>query len=380
MKKSKSILQLVPTVDHPASGVDVFVKNLYEHLRCNIDIKLFTLKWTEIKKSKSYLEEFKISKVFPKRLGFSNDLKKRINKSVNNNEFNIIHNHGLWMMPTIYSGLFKGKDSYKLVLSPHGAFSEKALSINKFFKIIFNFLFQKQLLNNVNYFHATSLEEYKDIRKLGYNQPVFIIPPGVKIPDLKNEKLNERKTLLFLSRLHPIKGLDTLLKSWSILEKDFPNWDLNIYGVGDEKYISKLKKYSLDLGNTRACFKGPVYGDEKDYILQNANLFVLPSLSENFGIAIAEALANATPVIVSKGAPWEDLDCKKAGWWIDIGVDPLTEKLFETMKMSNENLKLMGINGRNWMKEEYSWNAISLKFVETYEWINCERETPEWVK
>jgi glycosyltransferase involved in cell wall biosynthesis len=353
---------------------------LYEHLRSNIDIKLFTLKWTEIKKSKSYLEEFKISKVFPKRLGFSNDLKKRINKSVNNNEFNIIHNHGLWMMPTIYSGLFKGKDSYKLVLSPHGAFSEKALSINKFFKIIFNFLFQKQLLNNVNYFHATSLEEYKDIRKLGYNQPVFIIPPGVKIPDLKKEKLNERKTLLFLSRLHPIKGLDTLLKSWSVLEKDFPDWDLNIYGVGDEIYISKLKKYSLDLGNTRAYFKGPVYGDEKDYVLQSASLYVLPTHSENFGIAIAEALANATPVIVSKGAPWEDLDCKGAGWWIDIGVNPLTEKLFETMKMSNENLKLMGINGRNWMKEEYSWNAISLKFVETYEWINCERETPEWVK
>lgn len=380
MKKIKPILHLVPTIDQPASGVDVFVKNLCDSLRSRLKIKLYTLKWTNDSNSKLYLRQFKLSKIYPKKLGFSSDLKNEIKKSVINNDFSIIHNHGLWMMPTIYSGLFKKKDNYKLVLSPHGAFSKKALSINKFFKLIFNMMLQKKTLKNVSFFHATSMAEYKDIRKLNYNQPVIVIPPGVKIPKIKSKKNNDRKTLIYLSRIHPIKGLETLITAWSRLEKKFTQWDLKIYGTGDKKYISKIKNYSLKLNNKRVFFNEAVYGDEKNFVLQNSDLFVLPTFSENFGIVVAEALANATPVIVSKGAPWDDLDSKGAGWWIDIGLNPLTKKLSESMKLSKLDLKIMGDKGRDWMRQEYSWDSISLKFLKTYNWINNNEPKPDWVK
>jgi glycosyltransferase involved in cell wall biosynthesis len=376
----RPVLHIVPTVENEASGVDVFVRNLCINLSHKIEIKLFTLIWTKWFKKEFYLEGFELARFLPKRLGSSKAMKSRVARAVRCNEFSIIHNHGLWMMPTIYSGLYKNMGVYKFILSPHGAFTSEALSYNKWSKKIFNILFQNSCLNKVDYFHATSMSEYRDIRRLGYKQPVIVIPPGVHIPKLQTVEEKDRQILIFLSRLHEGKGLEMLLKSWSNLEKDFGNWDLHIYGGGDEKYVSKLKKYMLKLGISRANFNGPVYGEAKDQVLQNASLFVLPTYSENFGIAVAESLANATPVIVSKGAPWEDLESKGAGWWIDIGSSPLTIALSVAMNLPRGDLKLMGLRGRKWMAEEYSWDALTAKFVRTYDWIVSSKVKPDWVK
>ena len=114
---------------------------------------------------------------------------------------------------------------------------------------------------------------------------------------------------------------------------------------------------------------GPKYGSEKWQAYRNSDLYVLPSPSENFGMTIAESLASGTPVIATKGAPWADLERFKAGWWIDIDVGSLIFSLRDAMSRDNEELAAMGVQGRKWMKNEFSWNKIGKEMIDVYNWL-----------
>ena len=109
----------------------------------------------------------------------------------------------------------------------------------------------------------------------------------------------------------------------------------------------------------RVFFHGPVYGNAKTIVFQQADLFVLPSRSENFGIAVAESLAHGVPAIVSHGAPWSGLADHACGWWIETGVAPLYECLQHVLQLSRPTLVAMGQRGRDWMSREFSWSRIA---------------------
>ena len=108
-------------------------------------------------------------------------------------------------------------------------------------------------------------------------------------------------------------------------------------------------------------------GEEKWRVLREADLFVLPTHSENFGIAIAEALASGTPVITTKGTPWRDIENQHCGWWTEIGVEPTKEALRSFINMSESELETMGRNGRRLIEEKYSDTAIAKQMVNIYE-------------
>jgi glycosyltransferase involved in cell wall biosynthesis len=124
-----------------------------------------------------------------------------------------------------------------------------------------------------------------------------------------------------------------------------------------------------------------LYGENKWQAYRQAELFVLPTYSENFGMAVAEALAAGTPAIVSKGAPWENLEIHQAGWWIDIGLDPLVTCLESALSKTSAELAGMGVRGYNLMEREYSWPQISWKMVETYKWLLSQNTPPpSWIQ
>jgi glycosyltransferase involved in cell wall biosynthesis len=208
-------------------------------------------------------------------------------------------------------------------------------------------------------FHATAENEYQEIRALGLQQPVCIIPNGIDIPDLSPEKVSHKRTLLFLGRIHPTKGVDYLLRAWHVVYRQFPEWELEIVGPDNEGYLFKMKRLASKLRLERVLFRGPLYGRDKERAYQRADIFVLPTHSENFGLAVAESLACGTPAIVTKGAPWEGLEKNNAGWWIDIGVEPLVSCLQKAMKLERGKLAQMGSAGREWMKREFSWKKDS---------------------
>jgi glycosyltransferase involved in cell wall biosynthesis len=158
-----------------------------------------------------------------------------------------------------------------------------------------------------------------------------------------------------------------------------PDWVLRIVGPDHRGYLHRVKAYASELSLCQIEFAGPVVGAEKAKELAGADLFVLPTYSENFAVSVAEALAAGLPVIVTKGAPWAGLHNYQAGWHIDIGVNPLIEGLDQAMSLSINELVEMGLNGRKWMGDEFAWEQIAFKMSETYKWQLGRRDMPEWI-
>jgi glycosyltransferase involved in cell wall biosynthesis len=284
----------------------------------------------------------------------------------------VIHNHGIWLLPNIYAGHAASAAEKPLMVSPRGMLSPVALSFSRYKKKVFWKLLQESVIRGAACLHATSEQEYEEIRAFGLSNPVAIIPNGVDIPDLIADEELPRKAhrvALSLGRLHPKKGLDRLLNSWAKVEPSNGNWRLRIIGPSEDGYDKRLRELVQSLGLTRVSIEGPVYGEEKWKAYRAADLFILSTLNENFGLTVAEALAAGTPVISTKGAPWSALEAEGCGWWVDHGVELLAAALSKAMALPEGNLKAKGAAGRAWMKRDYSWERVAQDMADVYSWL-----------
>jgi glycosyltransferase involved in cell wall biosynthesis len=284
------------------------------------------------------------------------------------------------MMPNVYPGRVARKCDVPLMVSPRGTLSEWAFQSGSEVKRAFWPLVQKPALAATTCFHATAESEYEDIHRMGFRQPVCVIPNGIDIPPAKQAALAEERTLLYLGRMHPIKGLDILLRAWQVVSQRFPEWRLRIAGPDNGGYLHRMQALATELGLSRVEFTGPLYGEAKLNAYGEAELFVLPTHTENFGMTAAEALATGTPAIVTRGAPWSGLETYGAGWWIDVGLDPLVACLEDALAQSRETLQSMGEKGREWMMRDYSWPRVGQMMHKTYRWLLSGGEVPAWVR
>lgn len=296
----------------------------------------------------------------------------------------IFHGNGLWMFPTHLMAKYARKNNIPYIISPHGMLDSWSLEQKRLKKLVALKLFQRYDLNNASCIHVTSQREADNVRALGFKNPIALIPNGINIQEfsINNEKLNAHvKKLLFLSRIYQGKGLEDLIEGWSELDLSTKkNWQVEIIGNGDVDYIESLKNLinKLDLTG-EITISQPVYGKEKIKCYQSADLFVLPTYSENFGIVVAEALASGTPVITTKGAPWKDLLKFNCGDWIEIGKEPLKNCLNNFLTKPLHELQSMGLNGRYLIEKKYSMEAISNDMLSLYRWILNKDEQPEFV-
>jgi glycosyltransferase involved in cell wall biosynthesis len=242
-------------------------------------------------------------------------------------------------------------------------------------------MIQRPVLEQATCFHATGDAEYEDIRRMGFRQPVAVIPNGIDLPQIDSRAQKKAaRTLLYLGRLHPIKGLDVLLRAWHKLQLIYPTWTLRLAGPDARGFLSQLRALERDLGLERVQFLGELNGAAKWDELRAAEIFVLPSYSENFGVAVAEALASGVPAVVSTAAPWQGLEGRGAGWWVEPTVQGVLSALHHAMKLSPEELRAMGTKGRTWMQEEFSWHFIGTRMNITYEWMDCGGTAPPWIR
>lgn len=300
----------------------------------------------------------------------------------------ILHGHGIWEMPIHQLASQARKLKIPYIISPHGMLEPWALSQGSCKKKIALRLYQMKDLKQAFCLHATSNMEANALRDLGVKNPIAIIPNSVELPNIiKSLDLNAIKSnkshnkILFLSRIHPKKGIENLIEAWARIPGSLKNgWTLEIVGNGDPIYIQKLKNIISIKGLQHSVqILDPVYGDRKNDVYLSADFFVLPTYSENFGMVVAEAMSFGIPVITTKGAPWEELQTHNAGWWIDIGVDPLTKALSEAMITPKEKLVEMGQNGRKIIEEKYSIEKVSKQMIELYDWILNKGKKPDVV-
>jgi glycosyltransferase involved in cell wall biosynthesis len=301
----------------------------------------------------------------------------------------ILHFHGVWMPKNLIIANFGLKNHIPYVINPRGDIEIDRINYNKLKKIkkklVWN-IYGKRVVNNAACIIATSEQERNSIRTLSSKVPVAIIPNGIELDAFPKEVIHnhgEKKVLLFLSRINPIKGIEYLIEAWAQLSPQLRSeWELHIAGNSDPiKYIDTLEKKTTSMHLQDSIkFVGPITGEEKIRKYQDSNLFILPTLNENFGNVIAEAMMCECPVITTKNAPWRCLTEDECGWWIDLSVENLAKTLTESMSLTDEQRHELGKKSRKCIIDRYSAQNVAKKTYELYEWVLGKCEKPDFVE
>lgn len=322
---------------------------------------------------------------------------------------NIVHLHGLWSLALHHCAAICRRWHIPYIVSPRGMLEPWSLKQKWLKKRIARWLYQDRDLKCAAALHATAGSEAEQFRQLGFKNPIIISPNGVNVPNIdvaaKRSPLQlppETRTsapfrrVLFVSRMHPKKGVMELVEAWhslklTTLNSQLTNWLCELVytmnGDIEKEYEAKVKARvkELDLQD-QFIFTGALNDDEKWNAYARADLFVLPTYSENFGIVVAEALWAGVPVITTKGTPWSELEgnsltpslplssTSRCGWWIDTGVEPLTKALGEALSLDNTTLKGMGGQGRKLVEGKYTWDAVVKKMAEGYNEVFAKKQ------
>ena len=183
----------------------------------------------------------------------------------------------------------------------------------------------------------------------------------------------------FTGRLNPIKNIHLLLAAWYSLGNKTQNSELILIGDGEQNYVKTLKDYVKQKRMNNVTFTGFLSGEHLQNMIQSLDFQILPSKSENFGMVVPEALVCGVPVIASKGTPWNILEERKCGWWVDTTIDSLANTIAKAIDTPEEKRIIMGQVGRELVLEKYSSDAVAQQMKELYHWILNSQKKPSFV-
>lgn len=291
----------------------------------------------------------------------------------------LVNAHALWQRPLHYAHRRAQQAGVPLVISPRGMMSTWAWRHHRWKKWLAEHCVHPGAFAAASGWHATSIEEADDIRARGWGQPICVAPNGVSIPDEHALSVSQaywhqtcpacvnRPTALFYSRLHAKKRVEELIDLW--LDVAPRAWLLLLVGIPEAFSIEQLRaRVAARAGAARiAVFDGtnvpPPYAV--------AQLFLLPSHTENFGMVIAEALASGVPALVTDTTPWQALNRHDRGWCCAWSEYP--ERLRQALACSLEELCARGQTDRRWMADEYSWAHTARKLSAFYAQLSASR-------
>jgi len=282
----------------------------------------------------------------------------------------VVHGHGVWSRFNHHVCREAQRAGAALFVSPRGMLEPWSLRQSRIRKWLAMKLWLRRDLRSAAALVATSEMERDSMLALGLHNAVEIVPNGVDVPrgiegspDTATRRSGARQAI-FISRLHPKKGIELLIGAWS--EVAPPGWHLRIVGPGEPAYRRSLE--ALVPGSLRSSitFEDAANDERKWRLLSESDLFVLPTYSENFGIVIAEALAAGVPVITTTGTPWQALKEKGCGWWVPPRQESIASVLREAASLPPKELRAMGTRGRSFIAERFSWQRIAAPSLEMY--------------
>ncbi len=291
--------------------------------------------------------------------------------------FDFVHIHAIWNFPTWSTMRAASRARVPFMVAPQGSLEPWALKQSAWAKSIYGNLLEKPLLKRAAGMQAVSSAEAKQIRDFGLEVPTFIVPNGVDAGLLTREApplagrlgLGERKTLLYLSRLHPKKGADILLKAFAQIPHEEPLTLIIAGGDAGSGFADTLKQLASDLGiGSRCIFLGEVRGEEKYETLLGADIFALPSHSEGLPVAAVEAMAAGLPVLVTPGCNMPEVEDWNAGRILQPEVNDFAQGILETVRDAGR-ARQMGLNGRRLVKEKFTWKTIARETLDIYQTV-----------
>jgi len=314
-------------------------------------------------------------------VGLGLPLRKLARNLIVKGRVDVVHVHGIWSLSNHWVVRLAAHLGIPVVLHLRGMLEPWALRESSIKKKIALALYQRRDIELASLLVATSEDEVINVRCAGFDNPVAMIPNGVACPrekiDFCNNSGSNLHTVLFLSRIHPKKGLLNLVRAWSMTLCS--GWKLKIVGPDHDGHLVELKRLARSLGVLDSIeFCDEADENSKWEYYSSADLFVLPTFSENFGVVVAEALASGIPVITTKEAPWKSIEEQNCGWWIDVGVEPLAETLQLAMSLADSERFAMGERGVM-LSKQFDWDQIAEKTIEAYQWVLRGGVDPDFI-
>ncbi len=312
--------------------------------------------------------------------GYSRSLAKALRDAVG--DYELVHIHGLWNYPHFAAYEAAKKSNKPFIVTPHGTLDPWVLRFKKIRKCFYMSLIQRRMLKEAAAITALTRAERERIKALGFRNPVFTIPNGIHLEEFAElppgeefedhyPELKGKFVILFLSRIHPKKGLDILSRSFAKIVRESKRdvVRLVIAGPDESNYRSQIEvllkhKRVLD----KVIFTGTLKGRLKLTALNRADIFVLPSYSEGFSVAILEALASGLPVIITHQCYLPEVAEAKAGIVIDPDDLQLSEALVALLDKPDLRAE-MGLNGQRLVRQRFTWDKVADQLIETYNFV-----------
>lgn len=359
------IIHYIPSIDRTAGGTSTYMQVLAKGLGEIAEVHIIT----HASENPLAMENCTVHYV-PEYNSFKGSWRKRVAEMMEVVKPDIVHVNCCWMPACAAVQRIAQKHGYKVVLTPHGMLEPWIIKRHYWTrKVPALLLYQKAAVRKADCIQSTAESERDNILKLGYNSNIKVVKLGIDADGIEMKKSwKKTRQILFLSRVHVKKGINFLIEAAAVLRSELQGYNILVAGEGDADYVTEMKRMIADNGlQDIVQLVGGVYGDEKWRLFQTSDFFVLPTHSENFGLAIAESLASGTPVITTVGTPWHDLNDTNSGAWIEIGTQPLVETLRKFLALSDDELEAMGRNGRRLIEEKYSAHVMAKEMMEVYE-------------
>lgn len=295
-------------------------------------------------------------------------------------EYDIYHAQGIWQYPT-YAVIDHAKKHRKpYLITPRGMlYPQDIRKSNEWLKRFSLFIRLKRDLNQAACVHVTCMEEMRYCRDLGITSPIAVIPNPIEIQSFKEQKADDLFRVGYLGRLHTRKNVQSLIYAFAELGSIAKKAELLIIGGGDDVYEEFLRKEVKRLQLTNVRFTGFLDGQEKRNAIASLSVLAMPSEFENLGNVVLEGLVRGIPCIATKGAPWEELQTHRCGWWVEYNQKAITAAIEQALCTPQEELRAMGENGNKLMREQYSVEAIANKMKALYEWVLSKEKDEKFI-
>lgn len=296
-------------------------------------------------------------------------MQKAVERVIDELKPDLVHVHSIWQWTLHLAVKAARKKGIPYVLAPRGTIEEWSLKQKWLKKKIALMSYQGADFRHAAAIHCTAESEAAQARRMWPGKPIILSPNAVNLPkELPRRKLHEdgAHRALFVSRFHHKKGLLNLIDAWAKIRPQ--GWKMELVGTDSDGYLKVVESRIAVLGLQDVfIITGALMDEEKWDAYARADLFVLPTYSENFGIVVAEALWAGVPVVTTKGTPWFELEVCNCGWWIDIGVESLAMTLKDAMSLADEDRLQMGERGHRLIEAKYTWNSVVDKMIAGYE-------------
>ena len=312
----------------------------------------------------------------------------------------ITHTHGIWCYPSVVTNQYCRQSGTSYVISPHGMLDPWAVRNSRWKKAAAYFFYEAAHLRRAACLRALCESEARAFRALGLKNPIAIIPNGIDLPESGKPKAESgkppwqglvepgQKVMLFLSRIHPKKGLVNLLKAWGQNreagsgKREAAEWTLAIAGWDQGGHEAELKQLCTELeipfadvretpagSKNPVVFLGPQFNEAKSACYANCDAFILPSFSEGVPMVVLEAWAYGKPVLMTPECNLPAGFARGAAIRIEPNAGSIARRLREFFEMTGAEQQLLGANGFNLVREQFAWPVLGGEMAGLYHWI-----------